>query len=213
MEISHILDRVESFNATLVAVTKTRSIEEMNDVLKYGVKNIGENTIQEAQRKFPYLQYECKKHFIGHLQSNKVKDVVKLFDVIHSIDSEKLYLKLLQEAKKNNKKIDILFQINLSQEPQKYGFSEQTFERFIAKNSSLISEESYFLEPIGLMTMACDLQHGEKKVRSIFRKAKELSKQYKDCIGNEISMGMSQDYDIALEEGSTIVRIGSAIWS
>ncbi|MDI6786599.1 MAG: YggS family pyridoxal phosphate-dependent enzyme [bacterium] len=197
---------------TIVAVTKFIEIDKIEEIVKFGIKDIGENKVQEAERKFPLLQkYNIKYHMIGHLQTNKVKKAVKLFDLIHSVDSYRLALEIDKEAKKLNKIQNILLQVNTSREESNYGIlAEQTIQ--LVKELALLSN----ITLKGLMTIApfvCE----EIVLRDCFKNLKnlqdEISKQaIKGVQLKYLSMGMSNDYVIALQEGANMIRIGSAIF-
>ena len=191
----------------LVAVSKT-----MSAALEAGVTDLGENYIQEAQRKVNALvTYPAIWHFIGHLQSNKAKYAVRLFDLIHSVDSLKLAKELDKYAKKNDKTQAILIQVNVAKEDTKSGV-------YVEDTMQLLREVSR-LEHIsvkGLMTMP-PYFNAPEKVRPFFAALRELRDQInKEGIPNismnELSMGMTGDFEAAIEEGATMVRIGTAIF-
>ncbi len=184
-----------------MAVTKTRTLEEINKVLSKGIKIIGENRIQEAETKFPHL--DAEKHFIGHLQTNKVGKAASLCDSIDSIDSEKLARKTDSECKKIGKKMPVMIQVNISREPQKSGVLPEDLAPLVKVIRSLPH-----LELTGLMAIAKNTScTGE--IREQFAEMKFLQNKYNLA---ELSIGMSQDYKIAIEEGSTMIRIGRALF-
>ncbi len=196
---------------TIVAVTKTVPIEKIKEAINSGIKDIGENRVQELLEKRNSIE-NVKWHFVGHLQTNKVKYIVDFIHLIHSVDSLKLAIEIDKRAKKINRIIDILIEVNTSGEKTKYGVEpEKTIE--LVKQ---ISENCEFLRIKGLMTVAAFLPDPEE-VRPMFRLLREL----KDEISNlnlknvemkHLSMGMSNDFEVAVEEGATIVRIGTAIF-
>lgn len=199
----------------LVAVTKTVGVPRIIEALEAGVLNIGENRIQEAKLKHPELiSHKVVWHMIGHLQTNKVRDAVKMFDVIHSVDSLRLAVEINKEASKNSKVISCLIEINSGSEISKYGMQFEEVSTFLR---STIDLEHIRFE--GLMTVAPIMENPEY-VRPFFRKMKVLFEQIKamqesispNIVFNQLSMGMSQDYETAIEEGATMVRIGSAIF-
>ena len=196
----------------LVAVSKTIPAETVREAIEAGVTILGENYVQEAREKFNALvQYPVSWHFIGHLQSNKAKYAVRLFDLIHSVDSLKLARELDKQAKKVDKIQPILIQVNISGEDTKSGISAD-------ETPGLISEISR-LENIsirGLMTMPPYFYQPEK-VKPFFTALRELRDQIKQqSLPNvsleELSMGMTGDFEVAIEEGATLVRIGTAIF-
>ncbi|MCK9594587.1 MAG: YggS family pyridoxal phosphate-dependent enzyme [Candidatus Omnitrophica bacterium] len=192
---------------TLVAVTKNRTVEQVNEAIASGVLVIGENKVQEALSKLadPVLRRSAVSlHMIGHLQSNKAKDAVKTFDLIHSVDSFKLAAELDKQAAKISKIQDILVEVNTSAEASKFGVKPDELEALVKAIAGLKN-----IKVLGLMTIAPAVDDPEK-VRPYFRKLRELQ----DTIpGLDIlSMGMTDDFEVAVEEGSTMVRIGRAIF-
>jgi pyridoxal phosphate enzyme (YggS family) len=196
----------------LVAVSKTVPAETVKEAIEAGATILGENYVQEAREKFDALvHYPVSWHFIGHLQSNKAKYAVRLFDLIHSVDSLKLARALDKEAKKVDKIQPILVQVNISGEDTKSGISAEDA-------AGLISEISHLknLSINGLMTMPPYFYQPEK-VRPYFAALRELRDQIqKQSLPSvspaELSMGMTGDFEAAIEEGATLVRIGTAIF-
>jgi len=197
---------------TLVAVSKTVSAQDVQQAIAAGVTTLGENYVQEARDKISALEnYPVAWHFIGHLQSNKAKYAVKLFDLIHSVDSLKLARELNKQAQKNDKIQRILIQVNISQEETKSGIS-------VDETLGLIEEIGRLgnLSIIGLMTMPPFFNQPER-VRPFFAALRNLRNQIqKNTIPNVsmdiLSMGMTGDFEVAIEEGATMVRIGTAIF-
>ncbi len=188
-------------NVKVMAVTKNRSLSEIEKVISGGIQIVGENRIQEAETKFPHLNAE--KHLIGLLQKNKAGKAVTLCDSIDCIDSEKLARKIDSECAKIDKKISVMIQINISREPQKGGVLPEKLDELIQLVSSLPH-----LKLTGLMAIAKDTGDTEE-IRVQFAEMKALQKQYNL---KELSIGMSQDYQIAIEEGSTMIRLGRALF-
>lgn len=194
----------------LVVVTKRRSVREINQLLFLGVKDLGENRVDEAKEKKPFVKGTAKWHMIGRLQRNKVKDAVKLFDLIQSVDSLKLANKINSVASSMNKKMSILVQVNIGEEPQKQGLLERGLIPFLWEISDLEN-----IQVLGLMAMAPFLD--EEETRIYFQKMKSLFKLVKlSNIPNinmkYLSIGMTNDYRVAINEGSNMVRIGTAIF-
>ncbi len=196
----------------LVAVSKTVAPDIVREALEAGVTILGENYVQEAREKFKALvQYPVSWHFIGHLQSNKAKYAVRLFDLIHSVDSLKLAHELDKKAAKVDKIQQILVQVNISGEDTKSGISaDETIELISA--ISLLKN----LSIKGLMTMPPFFYQPEK-VRPYFAALRNLRDQIKErCIPNvsmqELSMGMTGDFEVAIQNGATLVRIGTALF-
>ena len=196
----------------LVAVCKTIPAEKVKLAIEAGVTILGENYIQEAREKFKALvQYSASWHFIGHLQSNKAKYAVRLFDLIHSVDSLKLARELNKQAGKVDKVQQILVQVNISGEDTKSGITPEEAPRLISEISQL---ENLSLK--GLMTMPPYFYQPEK-VQPFFAALRELRDRIQEKnIANvsmaELSMGMTGDFEVGIKEGATLVRIGTAIF-
>ena len=196
----------------LVAVSKTIAADIVKEAIEAGVTILGENYIQEAREKFKALvQYPVSWHFIGHLQSNKAKYAVRLFDLIHSVDSLKLARELDKQSGKLDKIQQILVQVNISAEDSKSGISPDEAPRLIAEISQLKN-----LAVKGLMTMPPYFYQPEK-VQPFFAALRNLRDQIREqSLPNvsldELSMGMTGDFEVAIKEGATLVRIGTAIF-
>ncbi len=196
----------------LVAVSKTMPAEVVGEAIEAGVTHLGENYIQEAKEKINTLAtYPATWHFIGHLQSNKAKYAVRLFDLIHSVDSLKLAQELDKYAKKNDKVQAILIQVNVAREDSKSGVYLENTVQLLRDVSRL---ENIAVK--GLMTMP-PYFNAPAKVRPFFTALRELRDHInKEAIPNismdELSMGMTGDFEAAIEEGATMVRIGTAIF-
>ncbi|HCB92761.1 MAG TPA: YggS family pyridoxal phosphate-dependent enzyme [Selenomonas sp.] len=195
----------------LVAVTKNHGIEAMREAIDAGVTDIGENRIQEAASKYEQLDRDVRWHLIGHLQTNKAKQAVRYFNLIHSIDSQRLAQAVDSAAAHISKVQDVLIQVNLAREESKSGVYREEldeFERFVAALPNL--------RLCGLMCIAPNYENVEE-CRPIFREMHEIFLQLKEkkLPGANIvylSMGMTHDYSIAVEEGANIVRVGTAIF-
>lgn len=196
----------------LVAVTKTVDIDRIKEAVNAGATDIGENRIQEAKQKFPELSsLNIGWHLVGHLQTNKVKDALKMFKLIHSVDSIRLAEEIDKEAKKQDKIISCLIEVNSGSELSKFGLKFEEVLPFIKETEKLEN-----IKFSGLMTVAPVCENTEE-VRPFFRKMKglfdNLSKiNLKNVEMKHLSMGMSSDYKTAIEEGSNMVRIGTAIF-
>jgi pyridoxal phosphate enzyme (YggS family) len=196
----------------LVAVSKTIAADIVKEAIEAGVTILGENYVQEARDKFKALaQYPVSWHFIGHLQSNKARHAVRLFDLIHSVDSLKLAHELDKHAGKLEKIQQILVQVNISAEDTKSGISTDEAPRLIAEISRLKN-----LAVKGLMTMP-PYFYQPQKVQPFFAALRELRDQISEqSLPNvsldELSMGMTGDFEVAIKEGATLVRIGTAIF-
>ncbi len=211
--ISEVKESLPS-GTKLIAVTKTKSPEVILEAYHAGHKLFGENKAQELLQKYEKLPGDIEWHFIGHLQTNKAKYITPFVKMIHGIDSFKILKTINKEAKKNNRIISCLLQFHIAQESSKFGFDKEEV------GEMLESETFYTLKNVliaGVMGMAT-FTDNHLQVRSEFKKLKEiftwLKKGYfsENPGFREISMGMSDDYLIAVEEGSTMVRVGSKIF-
>jgi len=189
-------------NVKLITVTKTRTVEEIKEAIEAGVRCIGENRIKEAKEKFPFLP-EVEKHMIGHLQRNKVKSAVELFDMIQSVDSLRLAEEIDKRCKAIDKVMPILIEVNIGEEEQKHGLKLSEVKDFIQNISRLNN-----IKVEGLMCMAPFISPEE--TRPYFKKMKSLFDSLENL--KWLSMGMTNDYKIAIEEGSNMVRVGTAIF-
>lgn len=198
---------------TIVGVTKTHSPVIVKSAIQAGLSNIGENKVQEAVDKFNSIAISNKttKHMIGHLQSNKVNKALKTFDRIDSIDSNKLADIINNKAQKAKKRITALLEINTSEEEQKHGFIPEPTDKIL----SCFEKDNLYIE--GLMTIG-PFTDNEKKIRDSFSCLRKLMDKLNGQLPpgkpkmSELSMGMSGDYQIGIEEGSTMVRIGTLLF-
>ncbi|MCX7794052.1 MAG: YggS family pyridoxal phosphate-dependent enzyme [Thermodesulfovibrionales bacterium] len=197
----------------LIAVTKTVPVEKILEAVEAGLRIFGENRVQEARDKIPVIMNKCEGlkiswHMIGTLQKNKAKYAVKLFDMIHSVDSEELALEINRQAEKISKIQDILIEVKLSPEETKHGIKPEKLFKLLDFISSLKN-----LNIKGLMTVPPYSENPEDS-RPYFRKLRNLLEEANIRGFNikELSMGMSGDFEIAIEEGATMVRIGTAIF-
>ncbi|BCB97380.1 YggS family pyridoxal phosphate enzyme [Dissulfurispira thermophila] len=200
----------------LIAVTKTVSVEAIKEAVDAGLRIFGENRVQEAQKKIQSLKLEVQNsriewHLIGHLQKNKVKYAVQLFDLIHTVDSIELAEELNKQAEKIKKTQRVLVQIKLSEEETKHGIPEENLMPLLEKINELKN-----LKLEGLMTMPPYFEDIEG-VRPYFKRLREIrdninSLRIMHYALRELSMGMSNDFEVAIEEGATMVRIGTAIF-
>ena len=203
-----------SHHAALVAVSKTKSIEEIKELYDLGHRDFGENYVQELTEKQAQLPKDIRWHFIGHLQSNKVKQIAPFIHLIQSVDSIRLLQEINKQAQKNNRNINCLLQVHIAQEETKFGLDENELESLINNANELHELQS--IRIIGLMGMASFTDDMEK-VRIEFKYLKAIfDKHAKSQTSNfklqTLSMGMSSDYFVAIEEGSNMVRVGSLIF-
>ncbi len=187
---------------TLVAVSKTFPAIDIDHAIAAGMSDVGENKVQEARDKKPAVQASARWHLIGHLQSNKAKDAVRLFDVIQSIDSVELAQKLARAAESAGKRQDVLLQVNIGRELQKSGADPRGVLAVVRHVTSLPS-----IHLKGLM--AIPPAGNAEEMRPHFRQLRMM----RDDLGlAELSMGMTDDFEVAIEEGATIIRVGRAIF-
>lgn len=204
-----LLDEMDG-KATLIAVSKTKPEEDILEAYNAGQRVFGENKVQEMSSKYENLPKDIEWHLIGHLQTNKVKYIASFVSLIHSVDSLRLLQEIDKQGKKNNRVIPCLLQVHVAMEETKFGLSAEEVEALLhAPAFSSLANISIK----GLMGMATNT-HDAGTVRNEFRGLKKLFDKLKqDFPGFEVlSMGMTSDYTIAMEEGSTHVRIGSAIF-
>ncbi len=214
-KLDDLLAELKPYNAALVAVSKTRPSTDIDVVFKHGQLDFGENYVREMAEKYSELPPSIRWHFIGHLQSNKVKLIAPFVHLIHGVDSEALVSEISKQAIKLKRNIDLLLQVYIASEETKFGLSREEAVRF---GTDLINTPMQGVRIRGLMGMA-SLSENEQLVRSEFQSLKRTFDTISSNINKEnqdnfkiLSMGMSGDYKIALDEGSTMVRIGSAIF-
>ncbi|TKJ40464.1 YggS family pyridoxal phosphate-dependent enzyme [candidate division LCP-89 bacterium B3_LCP] len=196
----------------LVAVSKRKDVGLMREALESGITALGENRVQEAREKWPqiaeYLRLsDYEFHMVGHLQRNKAKEAVQMFDLIHSVDSERLALEIDRRAEEIDKKQRVLVEVNTSGEESKFGVAPGGVQELISSVKGLPN-----LRLEGLMTIG-PLIGGQDAARRSFQLLRHLRDE-SGSVGDlpELSMGMSQDFEIAIEEGATMIRVGTAIF-
>ena len=201
-------------DCTLIAVSKTKPLEDLREAYEAGIRDFGENKVQEIQAKQPEMPADTRWHMIGHLQSNKIKYIAPFVHLIHGVDSFKLLKEIDKVGKKINRAIPVLLQMHIAMEESKFGFDRAELEEMLT-SAEFTNLTHVKIE--GLMGMATFTENQEQ-IRQEFRGLKQLfdelkSRNLPDFMKmTELSMGMSGDYQIAQEEGSTMVRIGSAIF-
>lgn len=208
-----IVKQLQEKNIVLVAVSKTKPVEAIQELYDLGHRDFGENYVQELEEKQKVLPKDIHWHFIGHLQSNKVKYIAPFVYLIHGIDSFKLLKEVDKQAKKINRTIDVLLQVHIAQEETKFGLDENELDELLGANELL---QLMNVKIKGLMGMASFTENKEK-IRTEFKYIKSLFDKHAQQRTSNIelqtlSMGMSGDYAIAIEEGSNMVRIGSLIF-
>ena len=196
---------------TLISVSKTKPVEMIQEAYEYGKREFGENKAQELKEKYEVLPKDIKWHFIGHLQTNKIKYIIGRTCLIHSVDSLHLAEAIEKECVKRNTHVDILVEVNVAQEASKFGLKLEDTLELVRQISKL-----EHLHIRGLMTIAPCVEDPEEN-RSIFRQLKQLSvdigaKNIDNVDMSVLSMGMTGDYQVAVEEGATHVRVGTGIF-
>jgi len=195
----------------LVAVTKTVELERIKEAIKCGIQIIGENRVQEAESKFGQIKEKVEKHLVGHLQTNKVKKAVELFDFIQSVDSQHIAQEISKRVYEMRKVMDVLVEINTSGEKTKFGIGPEEASSFIKSISNLEGIKIKGLMTIGLFSdNPEDTRPCFKKLKSIFEQIQ--SENIPNVEMAYLSMGMTYDFEIAIEEGSNMVRIGTGIF-
>lgn len=196
---------------TLIAVSKTKPMSMINEIYEEGIRDFGENKVQELTEKYEQLPTDIHWHMIGHLQRNKVKYIIDKTKLIHSVDSLRLAETIQQEASKKGIKVDVLVEVNVAQEESKFGLKMEEVLPFIEKISTFPN-----ICVKGLMTIAPYVENPEEN-RPIFRSLRKLfidinAKNIDNVYMSVLSMGMTNDYEVAVEEGATMVRVGTGIF-
>ncbi|WP_291067979.1 MULTISPECIES: YggS family pyridoxal phosphate-dependent enzyme [unclassified Empedobacter] len=212
MSIQENLKTIEATipaHVTLVAVSKTKPVEDLQEAYAAGMRDFGENKIQEMCDKYEVLPKDIRWHMIGHVQTNKVKYMAPFVHLIHGVDSLKLLKEIHKQAEKNNRVIDVLLQQFIADEETKFGLDEEEIQQIMQEEIQHLPN----VRVVGLMGMAT-FTEDESQIHEEFRSLKSNFDSLKSIYQNIsiLSMGMSGDYQIAIEEGSTMVRIGSSIF-
>lgn len=200
-------------NVTLIAVSKTKPVEDLQEAYDAGQRIFGENKALEMRDKHQVLPDDIKWHFIGHLQTNKIKYIAPFVTLIHSIDSASLLDAVNKEAAKNNRVIDCLLQFHIAQEDTKFGLDMEEAKNMIESDNFKKMNNVRIVGVMGMATFTDDVNQVRNEFKSLKNIFDTLKDNYfKDDSFKEISMGMSDDYPIAIEEGATMVRVGSKIF-
>jgi pyridoxal phosphate enzyme (YggS family) len=209
-----ICTEIENTGVELIAVSKTKPVSELLIAYNAGQRHFGENKVQEMCEKQTIMPKDVCWHFIGHLQTNKVKHIAPFVNLIHSVDSLKLLLEINKHAQKNNRVIHILLQFHIAQEETKFGLNrEEVIQLLTSKEYNACQN----IRIVGVMGMASFVEN-VNQIRSEFKELKAhfdfLKVNYFNAIDyfTELSMGMSNDFQIAIQEGSTLIRLGSSIF-
>lgn len=207
---TEIKSYTEANNCTLVAVSKIKPAEDISEMYTLGQRDFGENYVQELMEKQTSLPASINWHFIGHLQSNKVKYIAPFVHLIHGVDSEKLLKEINKQAQKNDRVVNCLLQVHIAKEETKFGLDENELEELILK----IKEENYpGVNVEGLMGMA-SFSDDTEIIKKEFRFLNDLYEKCKSQLPTfkHLSMGMSGDYKVAISEGSNMIRVGSLLF-
>lgn len=212
--LTKLKKELDSYDAKLIAVSKTKSNEEIMEAYNAGQRIFGENQVQELADKYEHLPKDIEWHLIGHLQTNKVKYIAPFISLIHSVDSLKLLIEINKQAAKNKRIIDCLLQVYIADEDTKFGLGyDETIELLRSEEYSQLKN----IRIVGLMGIATNTKL-EKQINDEFNELNVFFEGIKQSFFRkeesfrEISMGMSGDYKIALENGSTMIRVGSTIF-
>jgi pyridoxal phosphate enzyme (YggS family) len=212
--LQNLINTTKNKNVKLIAVSKTKSDAEILEAYNLGQRAFGENKVQEMLDKYEILPKDIEWHMIGNLQTNKVKYIAPFVHLIQSVDSLKLAIEINKQAEKNNRVIDVLLEVFIAAETTKHGFSEEELIEYLEIDTF---KNLKYIRIVGLMGMATYSQN-KVLIKNEFGNLKSLFEQLKNtyfkdnAAFKEISMGMSGDYEIAIEKGSTMIRIGSAIF-
>lgn len=201
-------------NVSLVAVSKFHPVEAITEAYNAGQRIFGESKMQELTAKQPALPKDIEWHFIGHLQRNKVKSIIPIVHTIHSVDSERLFEEIIKEAEKQKKQMRCFLQIHIAQETTKYGLTLNECENILSKYVANNNNSAYIGGLMGMATNSDDENLIKQEFASMKKIFDTLKEKYlkNDSRFSELSMGMSSDYPLAIEEGSTMIRVGSTIF-
>ena len=203
--LNHLYRNISN-EIVVVAVSKTKPNEDILEAYNSGHKSFGENKVQELIEKHNALPKDIEWHFIGHLQRNKVKNIIKFIHLIHSVDSYKLLNEINKRAENENRVVDCLIQVKIATEENKYGFNFEEIDDVInfSKNLNHINVKGF----MGMST----LTNNNNIINNEFSKLQNIFNNYKSKTLNILSMGMSNDYNLAIENGSNMIRLGSIIF-
>lgn len=213
MNISEIINNYKAElgpNVTLVAISKTKPSSDILEAYKAGQKIFGENKIQEMAEKWEELPKDIEWHMVGHVQTNKVKYMAPFVSLVHAVDSLKLLKEIDKEAKKNNRTINCLLQIKIAEEDSKFGISIEDAGKILASREFAALDHVKVTGLMGMATFTNDMDQVKKEFQYLKENFDALKNDYPNL--EILSMGMSADYKIAVESGSNMVRIGSAIF-
>lgn len=212
--LKFLMETLAARHVTLVAVSKTHPLEKIQALYDQGQRDFGENRVQELLPKYEALPKDIRWHLIGHLQTNKVRQVAPFVHLIHSVDSLKLLLEIDLQAKKIDRVVDCLLQFHIAREETKFGLDEQEARQLLESPEFAAMRHARIVGVMGMATNTLDLEHVRAEfdgLSAIFQRLKTAYFQEKPYF-REVSMGMSSDWQVAVEAGSTLVRIGSLLF-
>ena len=208
-----LLHRQLNGKTRLIAVSKTKPVSLLMQAYRAGQRDFGENKVQEMVDKYDQMPKDVRWHMIGHLQTNKVKYIAPFVHMIHSVDSEKLLRTIQKEAAKNDRVIPCLLQVHIAEEETKFGFSDEEVKEIVSENLIAALPRVLIMGLMGMATFTEDDQQIKKEFRHLKRLFDEIKKMELPGVEmKELSMGMSSDFNLAIQEGSTMVRVGSSIF-
>lgn len=215
--IKSVLSQIPN-SVKLIAVSKTKPIVDLEEAYAAGQRDFGENKVQELIAKYEYLPKDIRWHFIGHLQTNKVKHIAPFVHLVHSVDSLRLLQEIDKEAKKNNRIVDCLIEFFIAEEDTKFGLNlseaEEILDEIFKENSAFFLQNVRICGVMGMATFINDVTQIRREFQVLYRIFQTLKAKYffDRPYFSEISMGMSDDYHLAVEQGSTMIRVGSTIF-
>lgn len=212
--IANLIQKIDKKSCKLIAVTKTQPLDKIKEAYQAGCRSFGENRVQELIEKQSHLPSDIEWHMIGHLQTNKVKYIAPFIHLIHSVDSIQLLREINKQAQKHNRIIPCLLQLHIAEEETKFGFSTDELQTILESREYEKLPHITINGLMGIATLTEDEQVIRKEFQLIKRWFETIKATYRSphLIMSELSIGMSHDYTIALDEGSTMIRIGSAIF-
>lgn len=212
--LKKIQNQIQAYSAQLIAVSKTKSNAQIMELYELGQRDFGENRVLELAEKYETLPKDIKWHFIGHLQTNKVKYLVPFVHLIHSVDRFKVLKEINKQALKEDKVINCLIQFHIAEESSKFGFDIQEAREMLESEAYQMMQNVRFVGVMGMGTFTDNMDQVRKEFQQLKSLFDELKINYfpTDDAFKEISMGMSGDYMLALEESSTMVRIGTLLF-
>lgn len=212
--IANLIQKIDKKSCKLIAVTKTQPLDKIKEAYQAGCRSFGENRVQELIEKQSHLPSDIEWHMIGHLQTNKVKYIAPFIHLIHSVDSIQLLREINKQAQKHNRIIPCLLQLHIAEEETKFGLSTNELQTILESREYEKLPHITINGLMGIATLTADEQVIRKEFQLIKRWFETIKTTYRSphLIMSELSIGMSHDYAIALDEGSTMIRIGSAIF-